>query len=56
MNYLALSSLFLVPDGVFISVTVVLGVLLVALAVGGFFVGGILKKRQIDKRLGEVEK
>ncbi len=55
MNYLALSSLFLVPDGVFISVTVVLGVLLVALAVGGFFVGGILKKRQIDKRLGEVE-
>ncbi len=56
MNYLALSSLFLdVNDGVFIGVTIGLAVGLLALAVAGFFVGYILRKKQIDKRLGEVE-
>ena len=56
MNYLALGSLFLdVNDGVFIGVTIGLAVGLLALAVAGFFVGYILRKKQIDKRLGEVE-
>ena len=55
MNYLALGSLFLVADGVFIGVIVSIVVVLLALAVAGFFVGGLVKKKQIDKRLGEVE-
>lgn len=55
MNYLALSSLFLAADGVVIGLSVGLTVLAIALAVAGYFVGGILKQKQIDKRLGEVE-
>lgn len=55
MNYLALSSLFLVADGVFWGVTIPLIVLLIACAVAGYFIGSYLRKRSIDKRLGEVE-
>ncbi len=56
MNYLALGSLFLaVNDGLFIGLTVGLAVLALVGVVTGFFVGGHFKKKQIDKRLGEVE-
>lgn len=56
MNYLALSSLFLVVnDGLFIGLTVGLAVAVLAGVVAGFFVGGLFKRKQIDKRLGEVE-
>ncbi len=55
MNFLALSSLFLVANGVFIGVTVALGVAVVGVAVAMFFVGSIFRKKSIDKRLGEVE-
>ncbi len=56
MNYLALGSLFLVVnDGLFIGLTVGLAVAVLAGVVAGFFVGGLFKRKQIDKRLGEVE-
>ena len=55
MNFLALGSLFLVANGVFIGVTVALAVAVVGVAVAMFFVGSVVKKKSIDKRLGEVE-
>ena len=55
MNLLAFGSLFLAADGLVIGLSVGLAVLAVVLAVAGYFVGGILKKKEIDKRLGEVE-
>ena len=55
MSYLALRNLFLAADGVVIGVSVGLSVFAIILAVAGYFVGGIFKKKQIDKRLGEVE-
>ncbi|MCH5146952.1 MAG: ribonuclease Y [Clostridiales bacterium] len=55
MNLLAFGSLFLAADGLVIGLSVGLAVLAIILAVAGYFVGGILKKKEIDKRLGEVE-
>lgn len=55
MNLLAFGSLFLAADGLVIGLSVGLAVLALILAVAGYFVGGILKKKEIDKRLGEVE-
>ncbi len=55
MNYSALSSLFLVSNGVFYGVLIPLAVLLVVAAVVSYFVGSYIKQKNIDKRLGEVE-
>lgn len=56
MNHVALSSLFLaVDEGVFWSVTAILIVVALGVAVAGYFVGSLMRKKQIDKRLGEVE-
>ena len=50
MNFLALGSLFLVANGVFIGVTVALAVAVVGVAVAMFFVGSVVKKKSIEKR------
>lgn len=56
MNHVALGSLFLdVADGVFTGVTVGLSVAIIIAVAVGFFVGYVVRKKQIDKRLGEVE-
>ena len=55
MNYSALSSLFLVSNGVFYGVLIPLAVLLVVAAVVSYVVGSYIKQKNIDKRLGEVE-
>lgn len=59
MNNVALGSLFLAGEvnlGVFLGVVIPLAVLLVILSVGGYILGSFIKKRNIDKRLGDVEK
>ena len=55
MNILALSSLLLVADGLFYGIVIPLAVLLVGGAVASYFIGSFMRKKNIDKRLGEVE-
>ncbi len=56
MNYLALSSLFLVADGAILGLSIGIAAAAVVCAVAGFFIGSFIRKRSTDKRLGEVEK
>lgn len=55
MNILALSSLLLVADGLFYGIVIPLAVLLVGGVVASYFIGSFMRKKNIDKRLGEVE-
>ncbi len=54
MGILAFSNLFLASDGIVIGLGVGLGVVAVA-AIVMFFVGGMLRQKSIDKKLGTVQ-
>ena len=54
MNLLAFSSLFLAVDTLPIVLGILLGVVAIA-AVGAFFLGGVLKNKSVEKKLGTVQ-
>lgn len=54
MNILAFGSLFLAVDTLPIVLGILLGVVAIA-AVGAFFLGGVLKNKSVEKKLGTVQ-